>query len=189
MQVFASKKVYMFFYGVIGIINVSHFEIRKWLSSPIFKNIVALRLPQRHMGDSQIGLCQTKRTPDLLQGMQYTYLSTMLSTLEKKFGIKSKETVRRSPWWKNNGGWSLHLQAYLMSGNEIAQILFLFFLPITVKVGYTRCWHIQLSHLCLLLAHSRGFVEFVPTGKEKAAMVWNWIGHYKVCFPIKSWGC
>ena len=25
-------------------------------------------------------------------------------------------------------------QAYLMSGNEIAQILFLFFLPITVKV-------------------------------------------------------
>ena len=122
---------------------------RKWLSSPIFKNIVALRLPQRHMGDSQIGLCQTKRTPDLLQGMQYTYLSTMLSTLEKKFGIKSKETVRRSLWWKNNGGWSLHLQAYLMSGNEIAQILFLFFLPITVKVGYTHCWHIQLSRLCL----------------------------------------
>ena len=29
------------------------------------------------------------------QGMQYTYLSTMLSTLEKKFGIKSKETVSR----------------------------------------------------------------------------------------------
>ena len=76
----------------------------------------------------------------------------------------------------------MHLQAYLMSGNEIAQILFLFFLPITVKVRYTRWWHIQLSRLCLLLAHSRGFVEFFPTGKEKAAMVWNWIGHYKVFF-------
>jgi len=76
MQVFASKKVYMFFYGVIGIIN----------------------------------------------GMQYTYLSTMLSTLEKKFGIKSKET------------------AYLMSGNEIAQILFLFFLPITVKAKKRPLW-------------------------------------------------
>ena len=33
----------------------------------------------------------------------------------------------------------MHLQAYLMSGNEIAQILFLFFLPITVKVRYTNC--------------------------------------------------
>jgi len=76
MQFFASKKVYMFFYGVIGIIK----------------------------------------------GMQYTYLSAMLSTLERKFGIKSKET------------------AYLMSGNEIAQILFLFFLPLTVKVKKRPFW-------------------------------------------------
>ena len=76
MQFFASKKVYMFFYGMIGIIK----------------------------------------------GMQYTYLSAMLSTLERKFGIKSKET------------------AYLMSGNEIAQILFLFFLPITMKVKKRPFW-------------------------------------------------
>jgi len=76
LQFFASKKVYMFFYGVIGIIK----------------------------------------------GMQYTYLSAMLSTLERKFGIKSKET------------------AYLMSGNEIAQILFLFFLPLTVKVKKRPFW-------------------------------------------------
>jgi len=76
MQRFASKKVYMFFYALIGVVN----------------------------------------------GMQYTYLSTMLSTLEKKFGIKSKET------------------AYLMSGNEIAQILFLFFLPMTVKVKKRPLW-------------------------------------------------
>ena len=62
--------------------------------------------------------------------MQYTYLSTMLSTLEKKFGIKSKETVRK----ETKTEMLKKFQAYLMSGNEIAQILFLFFLPITVKV-------------------------------------------------------
>lgn len=56
------------------------------------------------------------------KGMQYTYLSAMLTTIEKKFGIKSKET------------------AYLMSGNEIAQILFLFFLPLTLKVKKRPLW-------------------------------------------------
>ena len=56
------------------------------------------------------------------QGMQYTYLSAMLTTIEKTFGIKSKET------------------AYLMSGNEIAQILFLFFLPLTLKVKKRPLW-------------------------------------------------
>merc|ERR1719244_2275084 len=76
LQFLASKKVYMFFYGMIGIIK----------------------------------------------GMQYTYLSAMLSTIEKKFGIKSKET------------------AYLMSGNEIAQILFIFFLPLTMKVKKRPLW-------------------------------------------------
>ena len=152
MQVFASKKVYMFFYGVIGIINVRPFRNKKMTLITFFQKYRCIGSASKAYGrfTSQIGPCQTKRTPDLLQGMQYTYLSTMLSTLEKKFGIKSKETVRRSLWWKNNGGWSLHLQAYLMSGNEIAQILFLFFLPITVKVRYIRCWHTQLSHLCLL---------------------------------------
>ncbi len=57
LQRLASKKVYMFFYGALGII----------------------------------------------QGMFFTYLSATLSTLERQFGIKSKET------------------AYMMSGNEISQ--------------------------------------------------------------------
>merc|ERR1739838_312082 len=47
LQVLASKKVYMFFYGCIGIIK----------------------------------------------GMQNSYLSANLTTLEKRFGIKSKETA------------------------------------------------------------------------------------------------
>ena len=57
-----------------------------------------------------------------MQGMQYTYLSAILTTLERKFGIKSKET------------------AYLMSGDEIAQILFLFFMPLTVKAKKRPLW-------------------------------------------------
>ena len=48
----------------------------------------------------------------IIQGMLFTYLSATLSTLEKRFGIKSKEA------------------AYIMSGNEISQILFLFVMPV-----------------------------------------------------------
>lgn len=58
LQPLASKKVYMFFYGALGII----------------------------------------------QGMFFTYLSATLSTIERKFGIKSKEA------------------AYMLSGNEISQV-------------------------------------------------------------------
>ena len=54
--------------------------------------------------------------------MQYTYLSSMLTTFEKIFGIKAQQT------------------AYLMSGNEIAQVLFLFFLPLTMKVKKRPLW-------------------------------------------------
>jgi len=58
----------------------------------------------------------------IVKGMQYTYLSANLTTLEKKFGIKSKET------------------AILMSGNEIAQVLFMFFMPLTLKVKRRPLW-------------------------------------------------
>ena len=40
----------------------------------------------------------------IIQGMFFTYLSATLSTLERQFGIKSKEA------------------AYMMSGNEISQV-------------------------------------------------------------------
>ena len=46
----------------------------------------------------------------------------MLTTFEKIFGIKAQQT------------------AYLMSGNEIAQVLFLFFLPLTMKVKKRPLW-------------------------------------------------
>ena len=83
MQIFASKKVYMFFYGVIGIINVrQRFMISQYKESKSFFTNVGIKCKK-----VKISLHFS------LQGMQYTYLSTMLSTLEKKFGIKSKETV------------------------------------------------------------------------------------------------
>ena len=76
LQKLASKKVYMFLYGMLGII----------------------------------------------QGMFFTYLSATLSTLERQFGIKSKEA------------------AYLMSGNEFSQILFVFVMPVIVKVKKRPFW-------------------------------------------------
>ncbi len=76
LQPLASKKVYMFLYGCLGII----------------------------------------------QGMFFTYLSATLSTMERQFGIKSKEA------------------AYLMSGNEFSQILFVFAMPFIVKVKKRPFW-------------------------------------------------
>lgn len=61
-------------------------------------------------------------TLGIIQGMFFTYLSSTLSTLERQFGIKSKET------------------AYLMSGNEVSQILFVFVMPLIVKVKRRPLW-------------------------------------------------
>lgn len=58
----------------------------------------------------------------IIQGMFFTYLSAALSTLERQFGIKSEET------------------AYLMSGNELSQILFVFVMPFIVKVKKRPFW-------------------------------------------------
>ena len=58
------------------------------------------------------------RTYSIL-GMSYTYLSSTLTTMERKFGIKAKEL------------------AYLMSGNEISQFLFLFALPFMIRDYHT----------------------------------------------------
>ena len=59
---------------------------------------------------------------NIVQSMFFTYLGSTLSTLEREFGIKSKET------------------AYLMSGNEFSQILFVFAMPFIVKVKKRPFW-------------------------------------------------
>ena len=76
LQPLASKKVYLFFYGCLGII----------------------------------------------QGMFFSYLSASLSTIEQVFGIRSRDT------------------ALMMAGNEISQILFIFAMPLVVKVKKRPFW-------------------------------------------------
>ena len=49
--------------------------------------------------------------PGVLQSMIFSYLTVVLSTVEKQFGLKSKEA------------------AWIYSGNEISQICFAVFIP------------------------------------------------------------
>jgi len=51
-----------------------------------------------------------------LQGMTFSYLTVVLSTIERRFGLKSKEA------------------AWIYSGNEISQIFFIVFLPFVGRV-------------------------------------------------------
>ena len=135
MQVFASKKVYMFFYGVIGIINVRQFNISACKTSLNFPKIHrsqdqtipsltllqpgnAIHLPLNHVVNSREEVWyKVKRDGE----------DTSFFSLPAVFCLLGDLMISRHPW-------SSSLKAYLMSGNEIAQILFLFFLPITVKV-------------------------------------------------------
>ena len=54
--------------------------------------------------------------------MGFSYLSAVLSTIEKQFGIRSKET------------------AWVFSGNEVSQICFIFALPFLSKVHRRSLW-------------------------------------------------
>ena len=60
------------------------------------------------------------------------WISGTLSTLEKVFGIRSRDT------------------ALLMAGNEISQILFIFAMPLVVKVKKRPFWT-SLGLLCSAL--------------------------------------
>ena len=57
-----------------------------------------------------------------IQGMSYTYLSSVLTTIEKQFGIKSQEA------------------AWIFSGNEISQIFFIFVLPFLTRLQKRIMW-------------------------------------------------
>ena len=52
----------------------------------------------------------------VIQSMTFSYLTVVLSTIEKRFGLKSKEAT------------------WIYSGNEISQIFFIFFLPFVGRV-------------------------------------------------------
>lgn len=75
-----------------------------------------------------------------VQGMGYTYLSSVLSTIEKQFGIKSQEA------------------AWIFSGNEISQIAFILFLPFLRKITKRTMW----TSLALLASAFGLFLCAVP---------------------------
>lgn len=58
----------------------------------------------------------------VIQGMSFTYLSSVLSTVERQFGIKSKEA------------------AWIFSGNEISQIFLVFLLPFLNRIKRRTLW-------------------------------------------------
>jgi len=58
----------------------------------------------------------------IVQGMGSSYLTTVLSTIEKQFGIKSSET------------------AWIFSGNEFSQIFFILLLPFLPKIKKRTMW-------------------------------------------------
>ena len=57
-----------------------------------------------------------------LQGTIFSYLTVVLSTIEKQFGLKSKEA------------------AWIYSGNEISQIAFVVFLPFLGRLRRKPLW-------------------------------------------------
>lgn len=72
----------------------------------------------------------------VIQSMSFTYLTSVLSTIEKRFGLKSKEAT------------------WIYSGNEISQICFIAFLPFVGRVKRRPLFmglSIMLSALGLLI--------------------------------------
>jgi MFS family permease len=92
----------------------------------------------------------------IVQGMGFSYLSSVLSTIEKMFGIKSKET------------------AWVFSGNEINQICFIFVLPFLGRIKKRALWTsiaMLLTSLGLFLCASPFFV------KDKSLYEGGWNSH------------
>jgi len=93
----------------------------------------------------------------IVQGMGFSYLSSVLSTIEKQFGIKSKET------------------AWVFSGNEISQICFIFVLPFLGLIKKRALWtsvSMIITAGGLLLCASPFFV------KDKSLYEGGWNTHH-----------
>ena len=72
----------------------------------------------------------------IVQSMAFSYLTVVLSTIEKRFGLKSKEAT------------------WIYSGNEISQVAFIFALPFVGRVQRRPLFmglSIMLSALGLLI--------------------------------------
>ena len=84
----------------------------------------------------------------IVQGMGFSYLSAVLSTIEKQFGIRSKVWEEYAKFW-----WSRVLfqeTAWVFSGNEISQICFIFALPFLSKIHRRTLWT-SVAMICAAL--------------------------------------
>ena len=72
--------------------------------------------------------------------MAHSYLSTVLSTIEKQFGIKSQEA------------------AWILSGNEISQICFILVIPFLSKIKKRPLW----TSVALLLSALGSLLCAIP---------------------------
>lgn len=137
MQRFASRKMYIFVYSLLGVI----------------------------------------------QGMGFTYLSSVLSTIEKQFGIKSQEA------------------AWIFSGNEISQIFFILVLPFLPRIKKRTLWTsiaMMLSALGFFLCATPFFAkdkELYRNGWEVQQTTASGLclpdeGDTKTCNPnkVRDWG-
>jgi len=98
----------------------------------------------------------------IVQGMGFSYLSAVLSTIEKQFGIRSKET------------------AWVFSGNEISQICFIFALPFLSKIHRRTLW----TSVAMILTAFGLFLCASPFfAKDKTVYDdgWNISGQEKLC--------
>ena len=91
-----------------------------------------------------------------VQGMSYTYLSSVLTTIEKQFGIKSQEA------------------AWIFSGNEISQIVFILVLPFLRKLKKRILW----TSVALMVSAVGIFLCAIPyLVKDKSLYEGGWRSH------------
>ena len=87
-----------------------------------------------------------------VQGMSHTYLSSVLTTVEKQFGIKSQEA------------------AWIFSGNEISQIAFILVLPFLRRLNKRILW----TSLALMVSSLGIFLCALPyfLKVRRIALLW-----------------
>ena len=94
----------------------------------------------------------------IVQSMAFSYLTVVLSTIEKRFGLKSKEAT------------------WIYSGNEISQICFIFFLPFVGRVKRRPLFmglSIMLSAIGLLIIAFPHFTGEQTLTDQKVSKIWQ----------------
>lgn len=107
----------------------------------------------------------------IVQSMAFSYLTSCLSTIEKRFGLKSKEAT------------------WIYSGNEISQIFFIFFLPFVGRVKRRPLFmglSIMLSAVGLLIVAFPNFTGDQSHLNDINQQVTKYMTHLTKMFLYKS---